>query len=527
MHQASMQKFIQLISRQTGLYVRLAEIGQLQEKLFSRMRALGLRSLDAYYQFLVRELHQSNIKPIHPKSQEWQELINCLTVTESYFFRDSGQFYLLKNTILPSLIEQKRKKRRTPTLRIWSAACSSGEEPYSLAILLRDLLPDLSDWDISIVGTDINQKILQKAQEGIYGDWSFRSVDPIIQKQYFTRTAQGWKLDRTIRDMVRFEYLNLVTDRFPDLSLGLEKIDLILCRNVFIYFEERAIEHTIEKFYHTLQPGGYLMTAHAELPDRTLNQLQTLVFPNSAIYRKTYLSSPIVPIAPDPAKLLGKVVPPPVTRCSQAIPSQRLPVKYSRPALTFSATKPPGISVPSLPSTHTCRPGTCKPSDIQTLLEDATLLLETGAYPETIQIAQRIVKIAPNCLNAYILIAQAYANLGDYQKATYYCVQATALDALSIEAYYLLARIAEVQGNIPKAKNLLKQIIYLEPTSVFAYLELAAVYRKERQLARASKMQSTALELLGNLPSGAIVDPIARLTAGDVLEQFAPIPIGP
>ncbi|MBE9039549.1 chemotaxis protein CheR [Oscillatoriales cyanobacterium LEGE 11467] len=518
MNQALMQKFIQLISRQTGLYVRLADLGQLQAKLLSQMRVLGLRSLDDYYQVLERISIQNSNHWISDPSNEWQELINSLTVTESYFFRDSGQFDLLKDTILPSLIEKKRKSSKIPKLKIWSAACSSGEEPYSLAILLRELLPDLPNWDISILGTDINQNILKKAKQGLYGDWSFRSVDPMVRKRYFTRNSIGWEIDRTIREMVKFEYLNLVTDRFPSLRLGLETIDLILCRNVFIYFESEAIEQVLGKFHHTLQSGGYLMSAHAELPDLALDGLQTLVFPNSAIYRKTN-ESPIAPKVPDCRELAGKVLSPMTDRGSKDEPLRSL-------LPTSIQTEPCRQS--SLTSSHSAcayQPGKLKPIDIQTLTLEATSLLEKGAYPETIKAAQHILEIAPDCLKGYLLIAIAYANLGDYQKATYYCVQATALDSLSIEPRYLLARIAEVQGNMPKAKNLLKQIIYLDPSSVFAYLELAAVYRKERQLTRASKMQSTALELLGTLPSGAIVDPIARLTAGDMLEQFPPLPM--
>ncbi|MDY6938100.1 MAG: CheR family methyltransferase [Cyanobacteriota bacterium] len=548
MTQELIQKSVELISVRTGLSIRTADIGQLQEKFFERTRVLGLSSLEDYYRVLEQTPSPNLTTPFLGYANEWQELINLLTVTESYFFRDSGQFNLLKRTILPKLIAQKRKTSGTPTLKIWSAACSSGEEPYSLAILLQELLPDLSDWNLSIIGTDINQTILDKAKRGIYGDWSFRSIDSQVKKRYFTQHQEGWKLDRSIREMVKFAYLNLVTDRFTDLNL--KNIDLILCRNVFIYFKEEAIERAIEKFDRTLQPGGYLMTAHAELPESALARLQTLVFPNSAIYQRKSRCPQTSPRGLgdlNSRKPVNAATQPKAQTCGLPLPIG----KSSPPTLgrvpscqKFDITPPSPLPSTRSTSSHTpshrstYRTSSPSPSprssresiDLKTLSQTIDRLLDRGAYPEAIQAAQRMLETAPNDLKGYSLIAQAYASLGDYQKATYYCVQAFALDSqpieLQIELHYLLARIAEVQGNTLKAKDLLRQIIYLEPTSVFAYLELAAVYRKERNLAQASKMQSTALRLLGTLPSGAIVDPIARLTAGEVLEQFDPIEVG-
>ncbi|HEY9666627.1 MAG TPA: CheR family methyltransferase, partial [Coleofasciculaceae cyanobacterium] len=158
--------FIRLIARYTGLEIRERDKAALSEKIILRMKTLKLKSPEDYYQLL----NSSN-----PESyQEWQNFVTTLTNIESYFFRDQEQFLLLRNYIIPELIQRKQTSK---TIRICSAGCSSGEEPYSLAILLKELLPDLEQWNVMILGVDINQDVLKKAKQGIYRPWSFRRVD--------------------------------------------------------------------------------------------------------------------------------------------------------------------------------------------------------------------------------------------------------------------------------------------------------------------------------------------------------------
>lgn len=269
------QAFIRLIAKHTGLEIRERDKPALSEKIALRMKALKFNIPEIYYQLLNSSTPESR--------QEWERLAILLTNIESYFFRDKDQFALLRDRILPELIQRKQDRK---TIRICSAGCSSGEEPYSLAIMLKELLPELEEWNLTILGIDINQEALEKAKKGIYRPWSFRRVDREIVQRYFQLKNDEYYLDASIKQMVAFKTLNLVNEGFPIRNSELSEFDLILCRNVFIYFDSPAIEQVLNKFYNALQPFGYLITGHAELYGQNLSQFQTKIFPESVVYQR-------------------------------------------------------------------------------------------------------------------------------------------------------------------------------------------------------------------------------------------------
>ena len=254
MEQALLQQFRQLIATHTGLQIREQEREALGKTLAVRAKSLQLRQPEQYYQLL--ETGSAQCKA------EWKQLIVLLTNQESYFFRDKGQFTLLRDRILPELIKANRERR---TLRLWSAGCSTGEEPHSLAMLVDQLLPQRNGWNICILGTDIKEAALEEARLGVYSPWSFRLVEPDLQQRYFKEQQTDYKLDARIRSMVTFRQGNLFKDQFPNTAAGFYDMDLILCRNVFIYFEWTAVSVVIDKFAGTLRDGGYLMTGHLSL----------------------------------------------------------------------------------------------------------------------------------------------------------------------------------------------------------------------------------------------------------------------
>lgn len=273
--QEIVEAFRQLIAKHTGLEIRDRDKAALSEKIILRMKILKLDSSEKYYNLLNRSI------PEYQK--EWQELVALLTNIETYFFRDTDQFNLLKYQILPELIQRKQHSK---LIRVCSAGCSSGEEPYSLAILLKELLPNPDEWNLTILGIDINQEVLQKAQIGIYRPWSFRRVEEKIVQQYFQLVNHQYHINESIKQMVKFQPCNLVQELFPRPKSELQDLDLILCRNVFIYFQPSAIADVLQKFYKALQPLGYLITGHAELYGQNLSQFQTKVFPESVVYQK-------------------------------------------------------------------------------------------------------------------------------------------------------------------------------------------------------------------------------------------------
>jgi chemotaxis protein methyltransferase CheR len=188
-------------------------------------------------------------------------LIGALTVRESHFFRTRAQFDALGADVLPELLAARRERRR---LRVWSAGCAAGEEPYSVAILLERLLPEIENWDVLVLATDISGAALRAARRGLYRRWSFREVPEEIERTYFTRHGEHLEVIPRIRNRVRFAPLNLVGDCYPSLLSNTFEMDLVLCRNVLIYFSEAVAAGVVARLGEALADGGWLVLAPAE-----------------------------------------------------------------------------------------------------------------------------------------------------------------------------------------------------------------------------------------------------------------------
>ncbi|HCF27154.1 MAG TPA: chemotaxis protein CheR [Cyanobacteria bacterium UBA11049] len=516
MNDLIMHNLIQLISTHTGIQIRKQDYKDFCNKIYSRLKILKLNTPEQYYEVLLKVSQLQSVSYKENDSiNEWKELVMLLTIGETYFFRDRGQINLIKNKILPELITKNRNnchknKDKKPCLKIWSAGCSSGEEPYSLAIIVKQLIPDLSDWNILILGTDINPESIEKAQEGIYDSWSFRQVEPQIQKQYFHQRKMRWEVDRQIRKLVKFRCMNLSQEAFPN-QFDLHNIDIIVCRNVFIYFNSVAIATVLEKFYQTLIPGGYLIAGHTELHGQNLGQLQPIIFPGSVVYQR----SENLQVASSSgsnssaSKLLLK----------SDSPQENTSIKQ-KSVLNLNSSKnvmqtpTQGRSLSQNPAPETA---------YQSVLKQAEIFFHSGEYARAIQAAKQVILLQPKHFDAYFLTAQAWANLGESEQAIQYCQQALQVDNLSEKAYYLLAHIAEEKGDKEQAKALFKKIIYLTPSSIGAYLEISSIYAKEGDIDRAKKMLNTALELLNNLSAEEYVESYHKITASELLLQVKAI----
>ncbi|MEM9906710.1 MAG: CheR family methyltransferase, partial [Cyanobacteria bacterium P01_D01_bin.44] len=219
--------FRQLIIERTGLDIKTQNQAALCKTIMARTRATHQLIPENYYQLLM--------EPTPKGDREWQQLMVLLTNPESFFFRDKGQLGVLQQQILPELLQRHHLDKK---LRICSAGCSTGEEPYSIAILLKELIPDLPEWDLIVFGVDINPVSIQKAQAGVYDPWSFRGVDESLWQTYFRRVNNQFHIDPQLKKLVKFKRLNLVSDPLM-LQAGEQAnatLDLIICRNVFIYF---------------------------------------------------------------------------------------------------------------------------------------------------------------------------------------------------------------------------------------------------------------------------------------------------
>lgn len=193
-----------------------------------------------------------------PQSPLLEHMVAGLTIGETYFYRDKRQMKLLQEMVLPNLIKQKRLKKEL-SLRIWSAGCASGEEIYTIAIMLDQLIDDTSQWTINLLGTDINTQFLKKSMDAEYSDWSMRAIPDKIKNQYFIFNGKKYILIDKIKKMVRFDYINLIENSYPSMFNGTNSLDLILCRNVLIYFDIEIAGKLMKQFYASLQENGFLL----------------------------------------------------------------------------------------------------------------------------------------------------------------------------------------------------------------------------------------------------------------------------
>jgi chemotaxis protein methyltransferase CheR len=242
--------FLRQISNQrTGIVVSDEKFDMFYSRLSRRVRALGLRDFAAYCEFVRAD----------SSGKEVLELVNAITTNLTAFFRERHHFDYLSRQVIPALRREHSQRR----LRIWSAGCSTGEEPYSLAITLREAASQLNGWDYRITATDIDSNVLATAVRGVYAQERVKGIEQARLKRWFYRgrgTNQGLvRVKPTLRDLIQFGQLNLMEEWQME-----EPQDVIFCRNVIIYFDKPTKTQLVEKYAQNLKLGGYLFIGHSE-----------------------------------------------------------------------------------------------------------------------------------------------------------------------------------------------------------------------------------------------------------------------
>ena len=426
-------------------------------------------------------------------------------------------------------------------MRIWSAACAGGEEPYSLAIALQSLLPPDQSWQIEIWATDINQEALGRAKSGRFRSWSFRAIDPIIWQQYFTPVADGWQIMPEIQRLVTFQTFNLVSDQLPKAEQGI--FDLVVCRNVFIYFSTESIALAMNTFSQALSPGSYLLTGHAELCHQPLQDFSTQIHPESVIYRRR--STEKTPTHRDqvPTIMPWEVAHPIAISTAIAHHYDRLPATPSDPSpytfdLDQSLNSKPTISnsVPkslpnSVPISHpqnSSKTLTIFPKSVPrpTSSSAPNLNDQTSKHQDDHlqnQLKQKLVQLLqtyPNSCAVLYGLACLYANMGASQEAIHYCQKALDIEPESTEICCLLAQIWEEQNQFDRAKQFLRRAVYLDRHALRPRLELASLYERTGDITAASRLYLSSLDLLQNLDPHSHIFEQANLTASALIDRL-------
>jgi len=264
------QKFQEYFYRKTGIQFDTSKRYFVDKRLVERIEATGNENFRSYFAMLR----------FQASGAELQLLVNSMTINETYFFREEYQFHCLVNSILPEIVA--RKKDREP-IRIWVIPSSSGEEAYSIAMCLLERWPDIQRWDVEIISSDIDTKILKQAQAGLYSARSVKNVPRNFLNKYFSNSARGYQLNDDMRSAVEFTRINLMD---PTETRAYRNFDVVFCRNLLIYFDDLSRKQAAETFYDVLCPGGFICLGHSESMSRISSLYKIRKFPEAIVYQK-------------------------------------------------------------------------------------------------------------------------------------------------------------------------------------------------------------------------------------------------
>lgn len=490
-HQISdhlLSRLSEFVSCQFGLHFPRKRWHDLERGIVHAAREFGFKEAGTCAQWLVSSALTR---------EETEILASHLTIGETYFFREKGGFEILETRILPELIDSRRGREQR--LRIWSAGCSTGEEPYSIAILLKKLIPDLAEWNVTILATDINPRSLGKATRGIYRDWSFRGIPSWMKDRYFSRSEEGdFEIPYTIRKMVTFANLNLVEDVYPSLVNNTNAMDVIFCRNVLMYFGSKQAEKVVRNFHRSLLEGGWLLVSPCETSPGLFAPFETVQFPEAVFYRKDGKRE-----RPDAAPWIeldkGAMV------CPPEPPSVPIPVFTELLAPeSHEELESQAESLPYDEAMELYRQGSYRLA-----AEKLSGFLSTG---------QGADDSSPLFGKAAALLAQLFADLGNLGEALRWSERAIATDKLNAEMYYLRATIFQEQGNIGEAVASLKQALYLDHAFVLTHFTLGNLSLRQGRKKESAKHFQNALSLLRSYHADDEVPGGEGMTAGRLSE---------
>jgi len=429
---------------------------------------------------------------------EHDALTHHLTIGETYFFRERCVFDALREHVLPPLIAARTAGDRR--LRVWSAGCCTGEEPYSIAMLLEEMIPGIDQWSVSLTGSDINPAFLKLAEAGVYKEWSFRGTTPALRDRYFsTRANSRYEVLQRVRDRVRFLELNLAGRSFPSVETYTTSLDVILCRNVLMYFTQDRMRAVIARLYDCLADGGWLIVSPTEASHYLFRQFESVVFPGAIFYRKNRAASGHFTMG-------VRATPGPATRA----------VSPKTPTSAILDDKQAAKPVARSASSQAALP---KPERSPTALERAQLLHRVANLAAAESALAEWMQAHPNDATGWALRAQLAADAGRLDEALAWCGKSLTADKMTASVHHLRASVLHELGRWDDADESLKTALYLDPDYALAWLTRGHLALRRHHRVEARKYLTTALQLLRALPADDVLSSSDGLTAARLAEM--------
>ena len=455
--------FKDLVRERCGLSFDEVRMATLADSLQARMAERGIESSVQYLDCLIND------------QDEFHTLVNLLTVNETYFFREPAHLELLAKRIVPRLLAGKRPGER---IRIMSAGCSTGEEPYSLVIALMEHYGVALQHFLAVIGADIDSDAIAKAKKGVYKNHSFRGFPDSLKSKYFEPVeGNRFRIRKCIRERVEFRTLNLLSDAYPEEVRGM---DVVFYRNVSIYFEPETQKNIFRKLADLLNENGCLFVSSTETLSHTIGVLPLVEIEGVFLYRKS---------TGDP--LEG-------TRRSRR--SRELePPEREQPLQPLSSPRPPS-AVPK-ESVPRGTKGAGGRGDVSILFEQALSLAHEKRYGEALRHVEILIAQEPSLLKAYLLKAGILINLKRLDEAESACLQGRERDRWCLEAFLLRGVIAKLRNDEEDALKRFKEALYIQSSCWLAHFCLAEIHRSRGETDRACREYEIVVKLLerGNL----------------------------
>ncbi len=442
----------------------------------------------------------SNISAKELCHEEIEVFAKYLTTGETYFFREPERLVEFESRILSQLIEQRKDSGRK--IRIWCAGCSSGEEPYTIAILLKKLIPDIEKWDITILATDINPKVLQRARKGVYGSWSFRGNSNSFKLEFFKRLSNNqFELNGEIKRMVTFSHLNLANNKFAEQFARGNAVDIIFCRNVLMYFGEISIKRIVNDFYNCLTDSGWLIVSLVESNLVNQSAFTPVKYGQSNFYRKdnirvknnrnvqieTFQKGPLLKEISKPTKFYQEI-------STKALLSNKVIVPQ------LSTKEPSG--------------------EENSIYNKGRLSFEQGDYIRTVHLLSNLQSGSSSGSSDFsanpdlmLLLARSYANLGQLESAAEYIRKAVCLNKSNKIYHFYHGVIMQEIGKINEAIKLYKKAIYLDPDYAIVHFTLGLLMFNRGEQRESKKYLENTLEILHKREKDEIVDDSEGISA--------------
>ena len=426
---------------------------------------------------------------------EFKELMNLVTINETSFFRFPAQFDALRDRVIPEILENKPAVSRS--FRVWSAGCSTGEEPYSISMTLLDSALEARGMRSEVLGTDVSTQALDRAKAGVYPAKALASLSQNTVQRWFDPVKGGHRPRARARDIVAFSYHNLIKEPYPVVFAA--NWDIVFCRNVTIYFRPDSTRRVVNNFYESLNPGGYLFIGHSETLTSISDRFEPVEVGGVFLYRKPRSTPAVFPSA-----YAAKPVRAERTRTADLPRSGVLGQSLGRTDRRQATPENRLRSVPApppAPSGAAPEAGS-EPAEIDALVAEAHELLERAEPARARSVAD--LALAKDGRHVGALLARAHANAdsGDFEAAIADANEALAINPLLAPARYILGIIYLRQDDAPRALAEFKRTIYIDRDFVLAHFNVANLYRAQGAYDDACREYENSLRALYLSPSG-------------------------